>query len=271
MPLLHLIDRPEDVSYAFEQRQQRVGALASVASHGAVLLLLVGVAQITRGAAVTKPLKTFDPLGIVWPANLDPGGGQPAGGNLSKTPARRQQLPGKNETSAAGPTKPSIDATTEPPIEHLPITARPAGEAFSVLPGPVVGERVGESLGPNRGPGGDGDGPTPGDGTKPGRGVGDGIGPRGPGVTTPVVVTQVKPNYTPEAMRAKVQGLVMVECVVMPDGTVGEARIVRSLDSRFGLDQEALTAAKKWRFKPGLLNGTPVPVIVTIELSFTLR
>jgi TonB family protein len=271
MPLLHLIDRPEGVPYAFEQRQQRVGALASVASHGAVLLLLVAVAQITREAAVTTPLRTFDPRGIVWPVNLDPGGGQQGGGNLSKTPARRQQLPGKNDTSAAGPTKPSLEATTEPPVEHLPISARPTGEAFSVLPGPVTGEPVGESLGRNSGPGGNGDGPTSGDGSKPGRGIGDGIGARGPGVTAPVVVTQVKPSYTAEAMRAKVQGLVMVECVVMPDGTVGDARIVRSLDPRFGLDQEAITAAKKWRFKPGLLNGTPVPVIVTIELSFTLR
>jgi periplasmic protein TonB len=58
---------------------------------------------------------------------------------------------------------------------------------------------------------------------------------------------------------------------VLPDGTVGDARIIRSLDQRFGLDQEAIAAAKKWRFRPGLLNGKPVPVIVTIELSFMLR
>ena len=106
MPLLHLIDRPEDVPYAFEQPQQRVGTLASAASHGAVLLLLVAVTQVTREAAVTTPLSTFDPQRIVWPVNLDPGAGQRGGGNLSKIPARRQQLPGKNQTSAAGPMKP---------------------------------------------------------------------------------------------------------------------------------------------------------------------
>ena len=90
-------------------------------------------------------------------------------------------------------------------------------------------------------------------------------------MTTPVVITQVKPQYTPEAMRAKVQGLVMVECVVLPDGTVGDARIIRSLDPVFGLDEKALAAAKQWRFKPGLMNGKPVPVMVSIELTFTLR
>jgi TonB family protein len=58
---------------------------------------------------------------------------------------------------------------------------------------------------------------------------------------------------------------------VLPDGTVGDVRITRSLDSRFGLDQEAIAAARRWRFKPGLLNGRPVPVAVTIELMFSLR
>ena len=136
------------------------------------------------------------------------------------------------------------------------------GHAVSPLAGAVTSEPAGDSPGRGNGPGGDGAGPS---------GFGDASRVGWPGVTTPVVITQVKPQYTAEAMRAKVQGLVMVECVVMPDGTVGDARIVRSLDPRFGLDQEAIMAAKKWRFKPGLLNGTPVPVIVTIELSFTLR
>jgi TonB family protein len=57
----------------------------------------------------------------------------------------------------------------------------------------------------------------------------------------------------------------------MPDGTVGDARVTRSLDSRFGLDAEALIAAKQWRFRPGTLNGRPVPVVVSIELMFSVR
>ena len=142
---------------------------------------------------------------------------------------------------------------------------------ISTFIGAITSERPGESPGANTGPGGDGEGPTAGRGNGPNRGVGDGPRSGGPGVTTPVVITQVKPEYTPEAMRAKVQGLVMVECVVLSDGTVGNARIIRSLDPVFGLDEQAIAAAKKWRFKPGLMNGRPVPVIVTIELSFTLR
>ena len=57
----------------------------------------------------------------------------------------------------------------------------------------------------------------------------------------------------------------------MPDGSVGDARVTKSLDSRFGLDEEALTAARRWRFRPGTLNGKPVPVMVSIELLFLVR
>jgi protein TonB len=72
-------------------------------------------------------------------------------------------------------------------------------------------------------------------------------------------------------MRARVQGIAVVSCVVRPDGTVGDVEVVRSLDSSFGLDEEAVKAAKRWRFRPGTLRGEPVSVRVVIEMSFTLR
>jgi TonB family protein len=62
-----------------------------------------------------------------------------------------------------------------------------------------------------------------------------------------------------------------VECVVEPDGTVGNARVVKSLVTVFGLDSEALGAARLYLFEPGTKNGKPIPVIVTIEMSFTPR
>ena len=74
-----------------------------------------------------------------------------------------------------------------------------------------------------------------------------------------------------DAMRMRIQGSVWIECVVMPDGTVGDARIMRSLDARFGLDEEALIAARQWRFHPGTLYGKPVPVVISIELMFSVR
>jgi TonB family protein len=62
-----------------------------------------------------------------------------------------------------------------------------------------------------------------------------------------------------------------MEAIVMPDGSVGNVHIIKSLDSTFGLDQEAVATIKKWRFKPGMLRGQPVPVQIVIEMSFTLR
>jgi TonB family protein len=92
----------------------------------------------------------------------------------------------------------------------------------------------------------------------------------GNGVTLPRIIREVKPQYTAEAMRAKIQGRVVLECVVQTDGTVGDVRVIRSLDATYGLDDEAIKAAKQWKFAPGTRNGEPVPVMVSIELTFTL-
>ena len=77
-------------------------------------------------------------------------------------------------------------------------------------------------------------------------------------------------NYTPDAMRAKVQGGVALEAVVRADGTVGEVRVVRSLDKRYGLDDEAVKALKQWQFTPGQKDGSAVPVLVAVEMTFTI-
>jgi periplasmic protein TonB len=93
----------------------------------------------------------------------------------------------------------------------------------------------------------------------------------GNGVTRPRVISDPpKPSYTADAMRAKVQGLIGLEAVVSPDGTVGEIRVTRSLDRRFGLDDEAVATLKKWRFVAGAKDGVAVPVLVEVEMSFTL-
>ena len=101
-------------------------------------------------------------------------------------------------------------------------------------------------------------------------GVGDGERP-GNGVSWPRLTREVKPNYTADAMRAQVEGLVELEILVLEDGSVGNVRIVRSLDSRFGLDQEAINAVRRWRFDPGRRLGQAVATRVGVELSFNLR
>ena len=91
----------------------------------------------------------------------------------------------------------------------------------------------------------------------------------GNGVTAPVVVREVKPQYTADAMKAKIQGTVRVECVVETNGKVGDVKVIKSLDP--GLDQEAVKAVKRWTFKPGKKDGKAVRVRIELELTFTLR
>ena len=87
----------------------------------------------------------------------------------------------------------------------------------------------------------------------------------------PVPVYQEKAVYTEAAMDAQIQGSVLLEVVVMPDGSSGPVTVVRSLDSANGLDQQAVDALKRWTWKPGTRNGEPARVAVQVEMRFTLR
>jgi protein TonB len=112
-----------------------------------------------------------------------------------------------------------------------------------------------------------------GDGAGPGtlRGFGDGAYRPGNGVTPPVPVRRASPQYTAEAVRARAQGIIIVECVVEPNGECGDVRIVRAFAPPYGLDRQALDAARRWYFRPGTRGGEPVPVLVSFEIAFNIH
>ncbi|MGE5360523.1 MAG: energy transducer TonB [Bacteroidales bacterium] len=92
------------------------------------------------------------------------------------------------------------------------------------------------------------------------------------GATLPRLVHEVKPQYPIEAMRAQIQGRVLVDAVVLPDGRVGDVVVAVPLDKgAFYLDNEAVAVVKKWRFKPGTVHGQPVPMTVSVDIAFNLR
>jgi TonB family protein len=93
----------------------------------------------------------------------------------------------------------------------------------------------------------------------------------GPGVQYPRVIREIRPSYTADAMRAKIVGSVELEIVVNGDGIVSAARVTKSLDAKYGLDDAALVAASYWLFEPGRVNGAPVPVKVGLVLEFRLH
>jgi TonB family protein len=87
----------------------------------------------------------------------------------------------------------------------------------------------------------------------------------------PVPIHQERPQYTQAALAAQIEGTVLLETTVLPDGSVGYVDVVKSLDSQLGLDQEAVKALKLWTWKPGTRGGEPSSVMVQIEMKFTLK
>jgi protein TonB len=90
----------------------------------------------------------------------------------------------------------------------------------------------------------------------------------GGNIRPPTKIRDVKPIYPSIAQSARVQGVVIIEATIGPDGKVNDARVLRSIAL---LDQAALEAVRQWVFTPTLLNGVPVPVIMTVTVHFTLQ
>jgi TonB family protein len=90
----------------------------------------------------------------------------------------------------------------------------------------------------------------------------------GGGVSPPAVIQKVDPSYSPEALEAGLQGMVLLSVVVQTDGSATDLHVLRSLG--LGLNEKAIEAVQKWRFRPGAKNGQAVPVLVTLELDFRL-
>ena len=278
---------PVEIPFLFEQQQKRIGPAfaGSLASHIVLALIVIFGMRFGGAKALTPALLPEQPNNnIIWLSQPGPGGGGGGGGNRMKEPPRQAEMPGKDRITVPVSKPPKMEmqeAKKEPdPVAQLNIPARSLAAAQDSLPGaieappgpPTLSQGSGSGGGAGTGAG-TGVGPGSGSGLGPGSGGGTGGGVYRPGngVTLPRVLREVKPQYTSDAMRAKVQGTVLLECIVQKDGSVGDVQVIRSLDSTFGLDQQAVIAAKAWRFAPGTRLGEPVPVQITIELTFTLR
>ena len=92
----------------------------------------------------------------------------------------------------------------------------------------------------------------------------------GNGVKMPIIVKEVKPQYTASARDKRIQGSVLLRAVVLENGHIGDSvEVLKSLDA--DLDQQAVAALKQWEFKPGTRDGKPVAVRISCELTFTLK
>jgi periplasmic protein TonB len=282
-------DHPADVPFLLEEQQKRLGpaAAASLAYHivaTIAIFFLIRYSPTPTASGARLPEKPND--NIVWLQQEGPGGGGGGGGNQRKEQPKQAEEIGKDKITVPVQKPPKLEPPQQPPkaepnpVQQLTVPAMSMAAAAESLPGaieaptgpPTISQGSGKGGGAGTGSG-VGIGPGTGSGLGPGSGGNTGGGPMRPGsgVTNPRVLHEVKPQYTSDAMRAKIQGTVLLECIVKPDGSVGDVQVLRSLDPTFGLDQEAIKAARQWRFTPGMHLGEAVPVIVTIELQFTLR
>jgi protein TonB len=207
------------------------------------------------------------------------GGG--GGGDQQTDPIRRAHGIGADAITlrVAQPAR-VVDAVAVPDAalpQPLILDAKPlmAGLFDQIgLPNSSVEERTSSGPGSDDGVGtgtGPGIGPGQGPGVGPGSLGGSGGEPYRPGgaVSAPRALVEVKPTYTSNALRSRIQGSVVLEFVVTRDGRPSQIRVVRSLDRE--LDQQAIDAASRWRFEPGRLAGDAVNVLVTLMLDFRIR
>ncbi len=203
------------------------------------------------------------------------GGG--GGGDRSPLPASKGRLPKPQPRQFVPPTavinnpapKLAMDASIlAPPDANLPNINLPNyGDPMGKLGPPSNGTGSGGGIGSGKG-GGVGSGNGGGVGPGSGGGIGDGIYRAGNGVTKPELIHKVEPEYSEEARKAKLTGVVVLYIVVDPNGNAVTPRVMKSMG--LGLDEKAMEAVKQWKFKPGFKDGKPVSVAATVEVNFRL-
>jgi len=240
--------------------------LATVGLHG--LLLLILVLMFTYRTEIQHAVVDNTPLKFVYIQQAGPGGG--GGGSAAPAPPKPISIPR---------TKPPVPVPVTPPPP--PVKSPPPTPTLSA-PVMTVNHELVQASGTSSvslaayGGGGRGTGLGSGTGSGVGPGTGGGFGGGayhlGAGIQNPVALNDPKPVYTSDAMRAKIQGTVQLEAVIDEKGLVNDVRVTKSLDRMYGLDQEAMKAARMWLFRPARdRDGKPVPVIVTLELDFRLH
>jgi protein TonB len=244
--------------------KRAAGATGVTLAFYAIVLTLLLIGGITVSKQIINPQEEMPKF--VYLNDPGPGGG--GGGSPAPAPPKPMEVPKHKAPDpipepVVTPPPPPPTPTLNAPIETSLANVLQATGSNSVSLASYGGGGSGGGIGSGRG-----------NGVGPGTGGGFGGGAFRPGngILPPSLIHQVEPKYTSDAMRAKVQGDVELEAVILPNGTVGDVHITKSLDDKFGLDQEAIKAAKQWTFRPGTdRDGKAQPVIVTLILSFRLH
>ena len=267
LPPLEITSKPIEVQTMkglYSGNEWKAGLVSTCINGGIfLLLLLIGTNKQVQDAIKEQITIIAPVMRKVPPKEQIAKGG---GGSPNKLPETQGKLPKVAPKQFVPPTVHPIDN----PKLSMPVTiiadsdlpninAANFGDPLAGLGIPSTGNGFGTGIGPGRGPG---------VGPGSGGGFGGGAYRPGGGVSLPVPITKPEPEYSEEARKAKYQGSVTLQIVVNEKGEPTEIRVVKKLG--LGLDEKAIEAVSKWRFKPGMKDGKPVAVIATIEVSFRL-
>lgn len=265
-PHLFSIFSNDEVLY----QTRREAFVFSVLGQAAILgVIIYFTSCVIRGTPeLARQVPKWSELPLIFSGHN--GGG---GGNHDPLPASHGNIP-----------RASLDPQISPPTVIVPkeMPRLPVEETVMVAPDIKLpqGGQIGDPTSQfskilSSGPGGRGGiGPGSGDGIGPSTGPGVGNGPPGifpagkMGVTVPQVIFNPEPSFSDEARKAKAQGIVLLLLVVGKDGRPYDIRVRQSLG--MGLDEKAIEAVNRWRFRPATLNGQPVATQIAVQVDFHL-
>lgn len=240
------------------QRPLRVAAILALLLH--IILFLIWLPFFgTQVLIPTKEVLVLKQLAL--PAQLK-GGGPP-----------EPETPQPKPKEVAPKPKPVLVPIPDPtPMEPEPIQLERNLETPEVMDEIAADLDIGDiEAPPGFGRGVEGTGTGPSSGSGPAAGDGSGVYQVGSGgVTNPIPINQTMPSYTDEAIKAKAQGVVLLQAIIRKDGSVTDFKVLRGLG--YGLEEKAIEEiATNWKFRPGTLQGRAVDVLATIEVQFNLR
>jgi periplasmic protein TonB len=267
LPPLVLESKPIAVVDRMKVKQNPAATGSAIVIYALLFLFISWL--IHKHVQFAAPVKTETVTELTVPPMAPPkaaamGGG---GGQRGPTPVTKGTPPKFADTQIVPPKAPPLEQpkiNIEPTIEvQKDVKMASSIPQIGVANSPIVGMSMGNGSGTGLGSGN-------GSGLGPGSGGNTGGGPRriGGGVSAPQLIYKTDPEFSEEARKAKVQGNVLVNLWVSPDGTPTHVHVIRGIG--MGLDEKAVEAVKQWKFKPAMENGKPVLVELNVEVNFQI-
>ncbi|HUY82532.1 MAG TPA: energy transducer TonB [Acidobacteriaceae bacterium] len=282
LPPLFLTSHPVAVSDPLAVKRSPASSILSLLLHAGLIFLAVWLVLHAPAHIVVPHQAKVTPITILPYIPLTPpapkvmaGGG--GGGAHQIVEANKGRLPRIEQRQVTPPQLLRIDhpklaaqpAVVAPRQITIPDSSLPNMGAPQSPQVAVVSQGAGSNSGFGGGGGGGiGFGQGAGVGLGSGGGYGGGVMSVGAGVTAPVLVHSVQPEFTNQARQARHQGIVTLQLIVDSHGNTENIQVVRRLG--MGLDEKAIEAVRQYKFKPAIYQGHPVPVRLTIDVTFHL-